>query len=179
MTTGRWWPPFDGVTEPERWRRVLALLGVLAVTGVAMVLIWPESPGDIVAFEKAGDVGAPAFLDAWTGWDGWRVALTLVLDLPFLVAYGLGGALVLDGVVRWSDTTWWSRILRRLVWLPLVAAGFDVLENVALLVVVTDRVDAWPDIARVMANIKFAVLTAFYIALAAALIDAAFSRLRR
>ncbi len=49
MTTGRWWPPFDLITERERWRRVL---GVLALTGVAMVLIWPPSPGDIVAFSR-------------------------------------------------------------------------------------------------------------------------------
>jgi hypothetical protein len=150
-----------------------ALFGLLAVTGAVMLWIWPDGPGTIIEFEKAGDTGAPAFLTAWTGPDGAWAALAIVLDFPFLIAYGFGGALLLDGIARWSGPfgRTWVRILVWLAWLPLLAAVFDVVEDVALLVVIGGETEAWPDLAHSMANVKFGLIYGFYAVAVVALVS--------
>src|SRR5690349_6343187 len=99
---GGWLPPFGGITERQRWTRVLASAAVLVVTAYLMTRRWPVGPGSIIDFELAGDDGARAYVYAWNT-DEQRIAAQVILvDFIFLVAYGLGGALVLDGVARWS-----------------------------------------------------------------------------
>ncbi len=169
----RWFPRYDGLAEDTRWRWVGRLLLVLAASLVVMWVAWPDSPGSIIDFETAGDDGAQAFLDAWTGWEGWGAAVAILADFPFLVAYGIGGALVLDGLIRWS--TWLPRIvIRTLLWLaflPIVAALCDVVENVALLVVIGGETSGWPDVAAGAADVKFVLLLPFYALLVVALVS--------
>lgn len=155
MTTGRWLPPYDGQTGAERLRRFGVL--VVGLSLVTMGLLWPPSPGNVVDFELAGDDGAQAFLDAWTGTDGLRVALAILADFPFLLAYGLGAALILDAVARWTPGGF-GRFLARGAWVPIAAAGFDALENLCLLVVLTGRTDTWPDLAETFASVKFVLI---------------------
>jgi hypothetical protein len=157
MGRGRWLPPFEGQTAAERRRRLLVCLLVFVLALVTMGALWPPSPGNIVDFELAGDDGAAAFLDAWTGTDGARAALAILADFPFLVAYGLGVALLLDAVAGWTPGRR-GEVLARGAWVPIAAAGFDVLENVCLLVVIAGRTDTWPDLAESFASIKFALI---------------------
>jgi hypothetical protein len=60
-----------------------------------------------------------------------------------------------------------------------VAAGFDVVENLALLVVLTDRTNGWPDLAASAAAIKFMLLNIAYAAAAVAIVSALLTRVRR
>ncbi|HYF44622.1 MAG TPA: hypothetical protein VD926_00335 [Acidimicrobiales bacterium] len=157
------------------------LAAVLVVSGWLTLRTWPPSPGSVIDFELAGDDGVRRFLNEWGIDERREAAKVVLLDLPFLVAYGLGGALLLDGAARWSASLneRWVRFLRRCAWLPIVAACLDVVENVALLVVTTNRVDGWPDLAEVMARLKFGVLSGFYAVLLAALVSALIARRRR
>jgi hypothetical protein len=176
MAGGRWLPPFDGQTGEQRRRRLLVCLGVFVLALATMGALWPPSPGNIVDFELAGDDGAQAYLDAWTGTDGMRAALAILADVPFLVAYGLGAALLLDAVGRWTPGDR-GRFLARAAWVPIVAAGFDLLENLCLLVVISGRAETWPDLAASFASIKFVLIYAVApVALVAGLVSGAISR---
>jgi hypothetical protein len=169
-------PPFEGQTGEQRRRRLLVCLGVFVLALVTMGALWPPSPGNIVDFELAGDDGVQAYLDAWTGADGMRAALAIVADLPFLVAYGLGAALILDAVARWTPGER-GRFLARGAWVPIVAAGFDLLENLCLLVVISGRPDTWPDLAASFASVKFVLIYAVTpVVLVGGLVSAALSR---
>ena len=176
MAGGRWLPPFEGQTREQRRRRLLACLGVFVLSLATMGALWPPSPGNIVDFELAGDAGAQAYLDAWTGTDGMRAALAILADLPFLVAYGLGVALLLDAVARWTPGDR-GRFLARGAWVPIAAAGFDLLENLCLLVVISGRADTWPDLAESFASVKFFLIYVVApLVLVAGLVSAALSR---
>jgi hypothetical protein len=171
-------PPFDGQTGEQRRRRLLVCVGVFVLALATMGALWPPSPGNIVDFELAGDDGAQAYLDAWTGGDGMRAALAIVADLPFLVAYGLGAALVLDAVARWTPGER-GRFLARGAWVPIAAAAFDLLENICLLVVISGRADTWPDLAASFASVKFVLIYAVTpVVLVGGLVSAAVARRR-
>ena len=157
MGRGRWLPPFEGQSREQRRRRLLVCLVVFLLALATMGALWPPSPGNIVDFEVAGDEGAPAYLDAWTGTDGMRAALAILADFPFLVAYGLGLALLLDAVARWTPGER-GRFLARGAWVPIAAAAFDALENLCLLVVISGRTDTWPDLAESFASVKFVLI---------------------
>jgi hypothetical protein len=136
--TGRsYLPPYDSLTTGDRRRRFGGLAALFAVTGIAIYLLLPDGMDTIVDFELAGDDEVTVHLDNWRPDGLWRVALAHVVDMAFLVAYGFGLALILDTVARWSTplSAGWARFLARGAWLPIVAAGFDVVENLALLVV--------------------------------------------
>lgn len=181
MTSDSWWPPFEGLDGRRRGFRLLVLVAVLLVSGGLMLLALPDGDKTIVGFELAGDAEAPAYLDAWRDAGLWRVALAVVLDFPFLVAYGFGGALIIDWLADRSRplSNGWARFLGRFAWLMLVAAAFDVLENLALFVVVTERVDGWPDRAETLATVKFALLDVAYVGAAVAVLSAVIARFVR
>lgn len=175
------WPPYDALSTGQRRRRSVALLGLFAVTGIVIYLLLPDGLDTIVDFELAGDDEVAAYLDNWRPDGLWRVAVAHVVDLAFLVAYGFGLALILDTVARWSAPLHrgWARVLGRGAWLPIAAAAFDVIENLALLVVLTDRTSGWPDLAASAAAIKFALLDVTYVLVVVALVSAGITRLRR
>jgi hypothetical protein len=179
---GRWLPPFTGITESQRWSRIAGCAAVVLVTGVLMVELWPRSPGgSIIDFELAGDRRSLTFLQDWTLDEQRRAAQVILLDLPFLVAYALGGSLLLDGVAR-RASSWhegWSRVLAHLAWLPIAAAGFDLVEDVALVLVTADRTQGWADLARTMAQAKFFLIDLYLVVLVLAVGSAVVARVRR
>ena len=178
MPAGRWFPPFEGQTRETRRRRLFVCLGVFVLSLVTMGLLWPPSPGGVVDFELAGDEGAAAFLDAWTGSDGARAALAVLADFPFLLAYGFGVALLLDAAARWTPGDR-GRFLARGAWVPLAAAAFDVLENLCLLVVISGRTETWPDLAESFASVKFVLIYAVVpVVVVVDLVSAALARRR-
>jgi hypothetical protein len=174
-------PPFGGITEAQRWVRVALGAVVILVLGALMERRWPVSPGNIVQFELAGDADAPTYLRSWGVDEKRRAAQVVVLDFPFLVAYGVGGALLLDGVARWSASRneARSRLLRRAAWLAIAAAAFDVLENLALLVVTANQARGWPNLAKGFALTKFALLAVWALALVGAVVLAVAARSQR
>ena len=181
MTGRQYLPPYDSLTTGDRRRRFGGLAALFAVTGIAIYLLLPDGLDTIVDFELAGDDEVTVYLDNWRPDGLWRVALAHVVDMAFLVAYGFGLALILDTVARWSTplSAGWARFLARGAWLPIVAAGFDVVENLALLVVLSDRTSGWPDLAATAASIKFALLNVTCALVVVALLSAGVTGLTR
>lgn len=174
-------PPYDDLSTAQRRRRFAVLFAVFILSGLTIVLLLPDGLDTIVDFELAGDDEVDVYLDNWRPDGLWRVALAHVADMAFLVGYSFGLALILDTVARWSDPPYprWARFLGRGGWLPLAAAAFDVVENLGIFVVLTDRTDGWPDLVASMATIKFTLLNVAYAVLAVALVSALVARFRR
>jgi hypothetical protein len=181
MSVAHFLPPFDGLSAESRRRRLVVLLAVFIGSLAVMFVLMPQGDETIIGFELAGDSEAEAYLDAWRDDGLWRIALVLIADFPFLVAYGLGLALIIDWLADRSRPLHegWARFLARFAWFPIVAAGFDVIENLALLVVLTDRTEGWPDLAASAATIKFALLYVAYAATAVAAGSALVANRRR
>jgi hypothetical protein len=144
----------------------------LAAAGIAtLLLLWAMSPMEdrmqangpgMVPFElSGGQQRADEILAEW-GEDGRDAAREqLWIDYGFLLAYGtflgLAGAAVRDLCRR--------RGLGRLaaaggiaVWLGPLAAAFDTLENVCLLLTVGGHGAPFPSLATVFATCKFTLL---------------------
>ena len=120
-----------------------ALLAVLSAIDLRM---WDEGGPGIVGFEIAGDRGeADRILAEW-GPDGRSAArLSLWLDFLFLAAYGAFWALAARPSPVWVAAP--------------VAAGFDALENVMLLLLLGGSGgSALPVLASVFATLKFLAL---------------------
>ncbi|MEA2704298.1 MAG: hypothetical protein QOD63_2243 [Actinomycetota bacterium] len=119
----------------------------------------------IVGFETIGSWSRadPVLEKWWTSGRGWRAARwSLVVDVPFLVAYGFGlwvlAAVVADHARDLGWTGWATAAAATGVGF-LAAAAFDLLEDVALLVVLyRKRSVNWPGIARLFAFAKFGLL---------------------
>ena len=88
--------------------------------------------------------------------------MAVYLDFPYLVVYALllSAACVL--VAARADQRGRSGLAaagRALAWAAVVAAAFDAVENVALLMVLNGNVDQpWPGIAFGFASVKFVLL---------------------
>lgn len=120
--------------------------GLLAVLSLVDLRMWDEGGPGIVGLELAWERGEVDRILAEWGSDGRSAArLSLWLDFPFLVAYG----------AFWALAAWPAR-----VWpLALVAAGFDALENIVLLIELGGAGGAaWPVLAGVFATLKFLAL---------------------
>ncbi|MDQ1436653.1 MAG: hypothetical protein QOK43_282 [Acidimicrobiaceae bacterium] len=121
----------------------------------------------IVAFEKIGTWGrADPLIATWRqSGRGWRAARwSLVVDFFFLAAYGFG-LWVLAAVVaqhaRGLGWTGWAAAAAAAGLGFVVAAALDVVENVALLLVLHGNHAAnWPGLARACASLKFLLLLA-------------------
>ena len=153
---------------PRLFARRRILLALFAASAIFGVLQLPElgtmsDRGEgIVAFELARTPErASEILTEWgeEGQDAARVSL--FLDFPYLVFYGLFLAGACSAVARRAGVLGWSRIAAMgivLAWGSLVAAWSDALENLALLLVVEDNTNQpWPGFAFSFATIKFAL----------------------
>lgn len=127
-----------------RW----ALLAVFVPCQLALVWLDLRLEPGIVAFELAATPArSAAIVDGW-GPEGQRLALlSVAVDYPYLVAYGLGLALVA------------RRFAPRLAVLPIAAAALDALENLCLLAVLrTGPAPLWTWGAAGLATVKFVLL---------------------
>ena len=120
--------------------------GLFLVLGAVDARLWDEGGPGIVGFEIAFERDeADRILAEW-GPDGRDAArLSLWIDFVFLAAYGAFWALAAHPARVWP--------------LAIAAAGFDALENVALLVELGGaRGAAWPVLAGAFATVKFVAL---------------------
>jgi len=166
-------------------RRQLVVLGVCLVLFAAFALAmkpavdWMSDQGhSIYDFELAGDDAIQEVLGDWGEGATSHGTTQLVLDVPFLVGYGLGLAAVLgllaEALRRWRRV---AVVLAWLAWVPLAAALCDLVENVCLFLVLRDRVEGWPDAAAAAARAKFALLDVAYVAVVAGALLALAARL--
>jgi hypothetical protein len=147
---------FQALSTP---RRLLALAAVALVSGAAMLpaMKTMADRGDsVIAFETAGSVQrSEEIVTAW-GEAGKRAAWwQLVLDTPFLLAYGLFAAGACAAVARRAQAAGKPRLLRVaaiFVWLGPLAAAADFAQNASLALILSGHVaQPWPRISAISA----------------------------
>ena len=139
----------------------------------ALVLFLAMSPSEermqdrgpgMVPFELTGGQDrANEILSDW-GEDGRDAARQqLWIDFGFLVAYGTFLTLALSAVRDLARQRGWPRLASTgtvVVWFGGLAAAFDALENVCLLLTLDGSGAAFPVLATIFAACKFALLAA-------------------
>lgn len=156
--------------------KILAVTGAVGVVlGVALFVIDEQlrstgGPG-ILALEVAGTPGRASVILAEWGPDGIDWArISLLVDFPFLLAYGLFLAALATAAGNRirpvaAGTGPAARLGQTLVvlspwiaWGFIAAAGSDVIENIALLRVIEYDLTPWARLAEVAAAVKFGLL---------------------
>lgn len=151
-----WWPyffwPLLGLT--------ILLMVVFGITGAPLTT--EAAPYGIVSFELAGSVErTQLILINWDANEQVRAAFGLGLDFLFMavyastIAFGCGMAGQVLKHSRWPLGRWSNP----LSWAAILAALLDVVENIALAMVIFGSVvTPWPEIARWCAIFKFALI---------------------
>ena len=121
-----------------------------------------NGPG-MVTFElTGGQERADEILAEW-GEEGQDAAREqLWIDFPFLLAYGAFLTLALGAVRDMARDRGWRRLTAIggvVVWFGALAAGFDAIENVCLLLTLDGAGAAFPLLATIFASCKFILLT--------------------
>ena len=160
--------PFEGLPSPER-RRVVSALAAAVIVQLRFFRALERRMRDtggpgIIPFELAGTPErARRITDTW-GPQGRRAArLSLLLDYAFPPTYAslqaLGCTAAADRCAasgRRALAAWGGS----LAWSQLAAAGFDYIENTALLLNLAGRDGRLPGLARRAALAKFSLLFA-------------------
>ena len=169
--------PFKSISNANR-KRALACFCALSLA-LMVAMQWLDAhlkthpaPHGIVSFELAGNSeDARHIISSWGQKGQLRAALSLGLDYFFLVAYALLIALACAQI---------AKALRRgsrritalgflLAWLQIPAAMSDAIENTALIqVLLGSNHPAWPAVAGWCAVIKFSLVGAGLLYIAAA-----------
>lgn len=160
--------PFARLSRPNRRRALWALAAAVLVQLGPLLLLERRmkrtgGPG-IIPFELAGSQeSAQRIMKAW-GSEGRRAAKRgLVLDYPFPATYAPLHALACTAAADAlgdRGRTGLAAVGSPLAWGQLAAAGFDYVENSALLLVLSGRHGRLPRLARRAALVKFALLSA-------------------
>ena len=166
----------------ERWATVdqvvlLAVAGLTLFAGMAVMArlartMRSSGGAGIVAFELAGSV--PRARAIQTGWSGNErkpmkaAAWSLVVDVPFLAAYGTGLAMLASLAAESARRHGWggaADVAALAAWAALVAAACDLIEDAALGLVLakgwsepSNVEQPGPRIAQVAATLKFSLL---------------------
>jgi hypothetical protein len=159
--------PFEALGADERKPIFLSLtaltlivMGVLNATGDPLKT--PAAPQGIVSFELAGDgPSAQAILDSWDCQARAHAGFSLGFDFVFMLLYSstIGLACVWAARVLPGRYRPLVAVGLMLAWGQWLAALLDMVENVALLVILLDSPGApWPQIARWCAVPKFALV---------------------
>jgi hypothetical protein len=151
---------------PSKGRRpifsLLLLLTALTIGGMQGVsgpLSTEAAPAGIISYEFAGDVpNAQAILDSWDAAVRVRVGLNLGLDFLFLVLYSTAIACACAWIAGALPAAAASLGIA-LAWGQWLAALLDAVENIALLnILLSAPASPWPQIARLCAVFKFALV---------------------
>lgn len=158
----------------RRWFLTMLVLTLVILAGMRWTdghLKNPVAPGGIVSLELAGSTeAATKIIESWRG-NELYAGFSMGLDFLFLVAYSVTLALALWSMARRMPTG--SRLRQFAVYLgyaQFVAAGLDIIENLAMIVMLSGEIGSVaPVIARVCAIPKFIiVLTGLVTAVVAA-----------
>jgi hypothetical protein len=159
--------PFRWLGDDGQWRlfllvSILSIAVMVALDDQGSQLKTEASPWGIVSLEFAGSGEAATRMLAEWGERGRLIAgINLGLDFLFILVYAvalsLGSAIAARSHGRFSTSR--ERIGYLIAWGALLAGLFDVVENVALIEVLTGTDgDWWPGVARACARLKFAIV---------------------
>lgn len=146
----------------RQWLWILGLIALALQIVLSVLEMRMRDLGDtgIVGFEFAGTEERAGEIIADWGDEGQDAArLSLWLDYPYLIAYGAFGALAIAAIRDAARVRGWDRLARfggPIVAAPLIAAGFDAIEDVGLLLALGGHGgDAAPRLAMTCAIAKF------------------------
>lgn len=145
---------------PDKRARVFAplLIATLLIT-FAFRFIGPASP-TIVDYELAGSVDSAArLIGAWGETDRIRAGFSLGFDYLYMPIYSTTIALACLWGTTVIRSTWWRPLGLTLAWGLWLAAIFDAVENLALIVMLFGAPgDPYPAVAAVCATLKFSLI---------------------
>jgi hypothetical protein len=155
--------------EAERRRRALWLLAagtlVFGLAQLPFLSTMSDHGTGVIPFELARTSGrAHEIVTEWGSAGRSAARMSLIIDYVYLAFYGP----FLFGACRAVGDRWRrlgnpriADLALPLAWAGLLAAGFDALENVALLLVAGNHTGRpWPELAADFASVKFALSTA-------------------
>lgn len=158
---------------PEDKRPLVCFLTIAATLVIGCFMLGPilrtkAAPHGIVSLELAGDVKqAQSVINSWDDKARQFAFKSTLLDFLFIVAYStaLGLACVLahkvyadTGALAILGAPWIGTLL---AWGLTAAGALDIIENVALLIMLGGNVtEPWPQVARWCALPKFSLLFA-------------------
>ncbi len=159
--------PFKEFQTQNKPRLFWLLFGltVLTIVGMQMtgsVLVNEAAPGGIVSFELAGTLaGSQSIIESWRGptmtWAGINMGLDFLFLFLYATTIALGCLILAD---RMPEKFQSLKALGR--WLALgilVAAGLDIIENIALILLLTGSGNEFlSPLARWMAIPKFGLV---------------------
>ena len=151
--------PLNSIPQGKRLATFVPLLVTTVALSITLRVIGPSTP-NIVEFELAGSIGiASSIIDAWDIATQLRASLGLGLDYLFMPVYSTTIALA----CIWGAGVLSGRKLRALgvllAWGLWLAAVFDAVENLALLVMLFGTVAApYPQMACICATCKFSLI---------------------
>lgn len=139
---------------------ILLLLSIFVMRYLDSYLITTASPNGIVSFELAKDVKLSAdMIEAWDAKAKTAAGISMGFDFLFLIIYASFISLLINGVNKKIFLKKNFSILEKVVFLPFLAAFFDVVENIALVkLLLGDLQMKWSLIAYYAAVIKFGLL---------------------
>ena len=167
--------PLESLRSSVRDRLIFTFIGLslpllLILNLVGQPLINPSAPYGIVSFELARDPAqAQTILDSWDQAAQIRAAFSLGLDYLFIPMYAIALTLTCLWAARFRrERRRFPNILviiglpgTMLAWGQLLAAGLDMIENMALASMLFGAVAApWPQIASICAAAKFGLVAA-------------------
>jgi hypothetical protein len=142
------------------WALGIATLVLLVVLGIIDGRLRDTGGPGIVPFELAGsEERANEIKDEWGSGGRDDARLSLILEYPYLVAYGAFFTLAVAATRDLAQRRGWAGLARAgavVVVFPLLAAISDGIENANLLLVLDDRGgDVMPRVAALFATAKF------------------------
>ncbi len=156
--------PFSWLSNQSQ-KKVLWVFGILTLFMIVIMGIVGAplkniiAPAGIVTYELAGDLNqTQQILNSWDQPTKLYAALSLGIDYLFLVVYSIFLALLIFKISQFLSGSdgWFSKIGISLTWAQFLAAGFDVLENCALIFLLfgsTNKI--YPPLAFYFASLKF------------------------
>lgn len=152
--------PFQAISVGNYMLIFLSLL-VLTILLTAVLSAIPLKPG-IVKFELAGSTSkAREIISSWGAAGQIRAAFNLGLDFLYLVVYSttIGVACIWAANVLQAHGLPLASVGILLAWGQWLAALLDVVENIALAIILFGSVtDPWPQIAKWCAIPKFGLV---------------------
>lgn len=153
---------------------VLSLVLLIALRILDAPLRTTFAPRGIVSFELAKDADASRqILDSWNAEAKMHAALSLGLDYLFLIVYAvfISLACVQVGQSLRHRSPLLARLGEILAWSQFLAAILDAIENAALISLLFHSKGLWwPAVARGCALIKFTIVGAGLIYIAAGVV---------
>ncbi len=151
-------------TSEKKWTIVLLLL-LVVIMGMMRYfdasLVNSVCKDGIVSFEFAKDLeNSKAMINSWNAQSTKAAYSSLVLDFLFLIVYSTFIGLLIHKIIKQTkENSFISNLGVLFIWGVFLAALFDVIENIALLNLLSGNLNqVWSTLAYYFAIAKFSIL---------------------